>query len=355
MSTSKTTPAIQATTPDTTTGGRRGHRRFTRAAVLAATLAGASAALLSTAGFAGATVNTNPFPGQYAQPSAGSIIYSFSNTDSGSAGTLLEDNGNAMTNGATVDTWAPYYFDNAGGSAGSGSILQANEQWAFVPVAANAGGSLLTGYGELVNRQSGLCLDINGSDPNEYGDGATVDQWACGGGPNQEWTATPNPYGSGYEVTAALAGTYNGNYDGAYLGNNNEYCQPLENNNGDPIVTRASGDNPCTNWNIQRVSYEFATNQWSVAQGALTGTTDTQEYNCISGYTMRLNPNPNANGLTNYYAYTNLSNSGVKVTEDTPGDTQGGPAQPEYYQADNGHEYLNGQVAFYCDPNTTSP
>jgi hypothetical protein len=311
--------------------------------------------LLASAGIAGATVSTSAPP--YAQPAAGSIIYTFANLDSGSAGTLMEDNANNMNDGATVDTWAPYIFDNAGGNAGTGPVLQANEQWAFRPASSNAGGSITTGYGELVNRRSGLGLDITGSDPAEQeSDGATVDQWQCfSGAANEQWTAIPTPGGSGYQVFSQFAGTYNGTYDGAYLGTDNEYCQPLEDNNGTPVMTRTDGDSNCTSWQIQRVSYEFATNPWGVAQGALTGTTDTQIYNCVTGYTMRTDPEFGPGGGPNYYAYTNLSDKGVYLTNDNSGTATIGSAQPQYYQAGNGHEYLNGQIALYCDPDTTSP
>jgi hypothetical protein len=315
---------------------------ITRAAVLAACLAGAAGGLLATPAIAGATVtNTTP---QYEQPSG--IVYSFQNLDSGSAGTLMEDNGNNMNDGGTVDTWTPYIGDQAGGTAGSGPILQQNEQWEFIPAASNTGGTLATGYGELVNHQSGLCLDVNN---NNTADMAIVDQWQCfPGAENEQWTAVQNPYGSGWEVQAQ--------FDQAYLGTNNEYCQPLEQPDGDPIMTRTDPSN-CTNWQIQRISYEFASNQVTVPEGVPISW-DSTIYNCISGYTMRLNPEFSSNpGISNPAAYTNLSSGGVSVVQDgsfpsTENLTLSGePAYNHYNTPYN----LTGQIMYYCDPNTTSP
>jgi Ricin-type beta-trefoil lectin domain-like len=120
--------------------------------------------------------------------------------------TMLEDNDVDGGNGALTNVWqagAAQYQDPMASSSDP-QILAANHLWEFVPASNNTGGTILTGTGELVNRQSGLCLDINGSDPNEYGDGATVDQWTCGGGANQQWGAFKAPSGTGYELYSGM-------------------------------------------------------------------------------------------------------------------------------------------------------
>jgi hypothetical protein len=318
---------------------------ITRTAVAGVTLTGAAALVLGSSGIAGATINTNPFPGQYAQPPYASTVYQIQATSTATSGStlLLEDNGNAMTNGSTVDVWDKWIYDNAGSSAGSGAITQADEQWEFQPASSNPWGSISTGWGELINRQSGLCLDINGSNQaEESSDGAIVDQWQCvDGAANEEWKAVSTT--GGWQLVSQL--------DGDVLGTDEPNCSAQD---GD-VVDVVSDPSPCSTWSITRASYEFATNQWGVEWGGLTEY-DTQTYSCINGYNMRLNPNSKTNtqnggGIDgdNYYAYTNLSDSGVSVSEDTSGGENGGQAQPEYYQLST-HDNLNGQIALYCDP-----
>jgi hypothetical protein len=319
----------------------------TRTALAGAALTGAAALALGTAGAASAVSTSTP---DYAQPPSGSILYTLSPNDSGSAATLLEDNNNGTGNGAVVDTWAPTIFDSNSG----GQILQANEQWYFLPVAGNTGGTITTGMGELVNRQSGLCLDINESNWTEAtSDNALVDQWQCvAGAPNEEWTAFQSPDGSGWEVASDLTGTYNGVYDDAVLGNDNPNCQPQDDNNGTPVVTHLTYSD-CTVWNIQRVSYEFATSIVDVP-GSIKET-DSTTYTCNPGYNMRLNPGYGG-GDYNYYSYKMLEGSSnmssiANYQGWSDGDTPytGVPAQPLYFHNDAPY-WMDAQMAFYCDP-----
>lgn len=83
-------------------------------------------------------------------------VYTLQNL--GEAGDLLlEDHGNQMQNEAPVDAW-----DRTNQAAGQDRdnsnppITQANERCEFVPESSNVAGSITSGYGELINRQSGL-------------------------------------------------------------------------------------------------------------------------------------------------------------------------------------------------------
>jgi endoglucanase len=70
----------------------------------------------------------------------------------------------------------------------------ANQQWTLT--------SLENGYYEIVNLNSGLALEVSGSSTTN---GANVDQWAWNGGNNQQWGLLP--LGSGfYEITNRNSG-----------------------------------------------------------------------------------------------------------------------------------------------------
>jgi hypothetical protein len=360
MSASDMTPIPPVTRTDRPPRGRR--TVTARAAVFAACLAAAAGGLLVAAfapAGAGATVSTGT--PQYQQPPG--ILYTFQDLDSGSGATVLEDLNNETGNGAVVDTSPPVIVDQAGGTAETGPILQPSDQWAFIPAASNTGGSITTGYGELVNHQSGLCLDLNLSQATPTADLALVDQWQCvNGAQNEQFTATPDTADGGWSVQTE--------YDGAYLGNNQEMCLPdnfpgAENNV--PVYLRTNGPSPCTAWQIQRVSYEFATNIIRVPGGYPDR--DPTTYSCnVPGYTLRqgTNPTPNSSNGTAYYypAYTNLSDDGLGNTgtydeqvdiEFADDSSTPGPLAEPLYVHSNAPYWQNGQLLLYCDPNSTSP
>ena len=103
-------------------------------------------------------------------------------------------------------------------------------QWWWPAQSAN-------GYTELVNYQSGLCLDADNS--RGFLDGAKVQEWTCfndpSGHPNQWWyfgphgqtTTLPNLWGGGSKVLDAASPWIN--YDGdyvqlwSYLGGSNQF------------------------------------------------------------------------------------------------------------------------------------
>jgi len=287
-------------------------------------------------------------------------VYSIQNlAEPGDA--LLEDNGNAMSNGALTDVWGQ--VDQATGQDpmadqnghSYGAITQANELWEFVPESGNTGGQITTGFGELINRQSGLCLDVNGSDPNEYGDGATVDQWTCGGGPNQEWTSLDLnnfPGGSGYTLVPDIDG------GSGSLGVGNSTCNPQ--GSGDPVYVRTTGEahNTCDEWNLQQTSYDFATYPLGVSAENLDES-DNREYSCTPGYNLRVH---GSNKFTYFYDFGDISSGGVGVdiSIQVDGEDGAGSSNPNevtgFDYANNGNPNAGtGQILLYCDPSTSNP
>jgi hypothetical protein len=354
---------------------RRRSRRsvIRRAAISAVGLAGVAGVMLAGPSVASATVNQTTSPwASPSSPNGGQVtaVYSLQNLAE-PGNTMLEDNDIDSGNGALTNVWqagpAQYQDPMANGAYSSDpQILAANHLWEFVPQASNTGGTLLTGYGELVNRQSGLCLDVNGSDPNEYGDGATVDQWTCGGGPNQAWQAYGYA-GGGYLLVSEL--------DYGKLGVGNSTCNPQ--GNGDQVYLR-TGVTTCDEWNIQQASYSFGTDQVSVPLWSL-GTMDVSGYSCIPGYNLRLNqiqvegsdPQSGGNpGSEYYYDYDNISQGNVSVyigwyegvsswAEENPDGTTTNPntvqAGTVGYQNPSTAGNPDGQLILYCDPPSSNP
>ena len=151
--------------------------------------------MLAVPAISAATVNENT--SQWGAPPSNAVVYTLQSLP-GPGQTLLEDSNNSSADGAVVDTWAKVAQHTSQDPMQSSAyyasirdqppITQANQLWEFVPQSDNAGGTLTTGYGELINRQSGKCLEINN---NSFVDGATVDQWDClPGHQNKKWKAT---------------------------------------------------------------------------------------------------------------------------------------------------------------------
>ncbi len=360
------------------------HRTTITAGTLAAIgLLGSAAVVVGTPSMASATVTNTT--SQWGQP-GGAAIYTIQNlAEPGNK--LLEDHGNEMNNGAVTDVW-----DEVNQATGQdpmatqngnsyGSITQANELWEFVPQASNTGDSLFTGYGELINRQSGLCLDVNGSNPNEYGDGATVDQWTCvPGAQNEQWTSTFEIQLGAFALQPASDG------GGGWLGVGNSTCAPQ--GDGDLVYVRTTGQTSggCDAWNIGLASYDYATDEVSMSFGATSH--DTTTYGCLPGYNLRLNQSEWLDDEDWFiFDYDNISDPGVNVTSDTevydtiidaPTDEMdlgavfmANPTQLlgynqsaseyatwvsgwgyTYATSDAGHEYADGQMLLYCDPDT---
>jgi hypothetical protein len=371
------------------TGGdssRRSRRRsmIRRAAMSAACLAGTAGIMLAMPAVASATVSQSSSPwaelGSLAytgdQANQVTAVYSIQNLAE-PGDTMLEDNDVDSGNGALTNVWqaGPAAYQDPDAISSDLQILAANHLWEFVPAAGNTGGQITTGYGELINRQSGLCLDVNGSDPDEYGDGAIVDQWTCGGGPNQEWTSSDFSGGSGYTLEPQSDTGIGISGD---LGVGNSTCDPR--GNGDQVYVRTTGQagNTCDEWNIQQASYSFATSPIDARAGELdadpgtNGNTDNRTYGCVSGYDLR--EQAEADSAAGYYDiywdYDNLSDEdqyGDQVTVETIGIDQGGDLQTTaqqdpnqlkggtlwYYHPDLPY-WLNGQIMLYCDPGTTS-
>jgi hypothetical protein len=379
--------------------GRRPRRRgVLRSAVLsAACVAGAAAVVLGTSAMAGATVSQTSSqweelgPLAYTSDQASQVTAVYAIASPANYSLLLEDHGNQMNNGAVTDLWnqdnQATGQDPMNGDYGPTEplITQANQLWEFVPQSDNSGGQITTGYGQLINRQSGLCLDINGAhSPNgyNYADGATVDQWQCvAGAANEEWSANyvDNGNGAGYVIYSELSMT-NPDDDANVLGvGNGATCDAT--GDGEAVYSRTSV-NACDVWDVQQTSYDFATYQVSVPAGALDYTADNRSYECVNGYNMRGLQYNGADGGNAYAGvwtadFDNISTGSVSVLNGNPGsgadgvnhaaqadgatkhlnaaatDTNEMPGGNFWYQSAVGGDY--GQVLLYCDPQSTTP
>jgi hypothetical protein len=214
--------------------------------------------------------------------------------------------------------------------------------------------------GELINRQSGLCLDVANSNT---GDGAAIDQWTCNGGANQQWMAIP-VNGNYYlmpildlaQLTEIGAATPS-------LGiGNGSTCET--NGDGDSAYTRTTGTtgNPCDEWDIQQASYDFAT--YPVGVPKTNEESDGRGYQCVQGDNLRTNGGYSEAGAgnyvyrVNYWDFRNMSHSSVSAQETTPDE----PPFPNHvpngtigYTQSVSTSDLTGQVMLYCDPSTTTP
>jgi hypothetical protein len=223
-------------------------------------------------------------------------------------------------------------------------ITQANYLWEYVPDNPSNGGSIVDGYGELINRQSGLCLDDSGS-PSQEGDGATITQYTCNGAAYQQWTAWEIPFTSSYEV---LPEVDNG---GGTLGvGNGSTCSPQ--GSGDLVYVRTAGidGNTCDEWDIQQASYDFGTNPVTVS-GYIQA--DDSSYGCLTGDTLRRNENSSDFGDWDF-ANAGASQLTPEITDESPVPTDVPGGGVEYVSSDPATTYT-GQVMFYCDPPTTTP
>jgi hypothetical protein len=258
---------------------------------------------------------------------------------------MLEDNGNSMAANTTIDVWSRWYqqSDQDPYTTGSGSqITQANYLWEFVPDNPAHGGSIVDGYGELINRQSGLCLDDSGS-TNQQGDGATITQYGCTGATSEQWVATEIPFTSSFQLAPEAD-----NGLGSLGVGNGSTCSPQ--GDGDSVYVRTTGlsHNTCDEWTIQQASYDFATKLVSVSS---SGTPDNNSYGCLTGETLRWH---DLNTLDEDPDYVNLG--GPDVTPIPNAD----PSQPNLvdnieYESANLNENEPGQIMLYCDPATTTP
>jgi hypothetical protein len=333
-------------------GGRSRHPgRLRRATLAAAVLAGAGGLTLAASGIAFATVDqTSPQwaqLGSYAatanQARQVTAVYTIQNV--AEQGTeMLEDNNNSMAANTTIDVWSRLYQGTDQDPMATGSdpqITQANYLWEYVPDNPAHGGSIVDGYGELINRQSGLCLDDDGS-PNQEADGATITQYGCNGATYQQWTA--KKIGSSYQVLAEVD-----NGGGALGVGNGSTCSTQ--GNGDSVYVRTSGlsGNFCDQWTIQQASYDFATASVTV-DGERTAN-DTASYACLTGDAMRWH---DINTAYENPDYANLGGSDVTPTLFTDYSSQPNLVSGLSY-GNGSQDTESGQIMLYCDPTTTTP
>lgn len=337
--------------------------------------------VLAAPTLAGATVNnTSSQWGQPSSPNGGQVtaVYSIQSVGEATAGgvsnALLEDWANFANNGALTDVFAQVNQSTGQDPMATQNghnypmITQANELWEFVPQAGNTGGLLSSGYGELINRQSGLCLDVNGSDPNEYRDGASVDQWTCGGGPNQAWTLKSV---SGFANAGWGLAPQSDNGTGVLGIGNGGSCTP--HGNDDRVYVRTTGitSNPCDRWNVQQQSYDYATYPISIMAGAVTsGNNDNRTYGCLSASNLRessYDPDYDAQRIdegdsgspTWWWDYANISTGAATANNvlsqasdpsNPPNSLAGGTLSYSSYTVGQ-----TGQILLYCDPQSSAP
>jgi len=336
--------------------GAAGHsprpRRFRRTVLAAAVLAGAAGLMLAASGIAFASVDqTSP---QWAalgslassanQANKVTAVYTIQNV--AEPGTeMLEDNGNSMAANTTIDVWGRWYQQSDQDPYATGSepqITQANYLWEFVPDNPANGGSIVDGYGELINRQSGLCLDDNGS-PSQTADGATITQYGCNGAASEQWIATQIPFTSSFQIQPKVD-----NGGGALGVGNGSTCSTQ--GDGDSVYVRTTGlnGNSCDRWDIQQASYDFAT---KLVSASSSGTTDNSSYGCLTGETLRWH---DVGTLYEDPDFVNLG--GPDVTPIPNADSsQLNLVYGITYESVNFNENEPGQIMLYCDPATTTP
>jgi hypothetical protein len=342
-----------------------------RAALIATCLVGAGTIALAAPSLASATIDqTSPQwaeLGQYAytgdQASNVTAVYTIENVAEGNS-EMLEDNSNAMNNGAATDVWqqrdqAADQPTSASGNEDAqpdnGPITQANYLWEFVPSDPNAGGSIADGTGELINRQSGLCLDVDGSDPKYPGNGTAIDQWTCNGGANQQW-------GLGRRGSEGLL--VSGLNNATDLGVGNGSCNPQ--GNGDAVYLQQGLPLPstsCDEWTITPASYDFASYPIQVRRAMSGGgNTDNRGYSCAATTQFRQGfaTAPSDSGAADEASGPVGVNTGdssvtaawdlnqaaiVNATTTLPGGSM------NYLQYSNS-EWQTGQETFVCDPSS---
>jgi len=354
-----TTSSLQAPPGQPAPAARRPRRvrrpgLLRRTALAATVLAGTGALLLSASGVAFATVDqtasqwaeVGPWGYTGDQSSQVTAVYTIQNV--AEPGTeMLEDNNDNMNNGGTIDVWTRYNqngYQDPKGTGPYGLITQANYLWEFVPSNPGDGGSIVDGSGELINRQSGLCLDV----ANNTGDGAVVDQWACNGGPNQQWTAVAVAGTSGYSLLPESDGV------SGFLGvGNGASCSPQ--GDGDSVYVRTTGiaHNTCDQWDIQQASYDFATHPVTVG-GALGNTeVDNRGYECVPGDKVRLNAVEWSDGWDFYDLSQPGADGGLAdIDQYPPSYVPGGSVT---YSKTTVTGSPVGQLMLYCDPPATTP
>jgi hypothetical protein len=137
-----------------------------------------------------------------------------------------------------------------------------------VTIGSGGGGSIANGTYKIINRNSGLALDVVGA---STANGAAVDQWPYGGNSNQRWTVTSlggGQYeiiglGSGKSLDVSGAGTANGTgidiY--SYSGNSNQRWTFTATSNGyyriSPVSAQGSSLDVTGNSTAQGASVEL--------------------------------------------------------------------------------------------------
>ncbi|MEU9663809.1 RICIN domain-containing protein [Streptomyces chartreusis] len=213
-----------------------------------------------------------------------------------------------------------------------GNVQDASQAWEWIP--ETAGHSITDGWGQLRNRFTGQCLDVEGSSTADY---QYVIGWTCNGGDNQKFKAV-NLGGGGLDFKIVAK-------------HSNKPIGPAYNclsSNGQVMSQLPATSSDCQKWRIERTSYRFATEDIRVGQTWYAH--DTDEYHCVPGYSFR------------WHYDGSQENPDRVYYSDEPGTIHGGdnvgPAFSAsgdevyniYYENDGTSGYRWGQIYLFCQP-----
>jgi hypothetical protein len=194
---------------------------------------------------------------------------------------------------------------------------------------------------EIVNRESGMCLEDEG---NSTTAGSPIDQWPCWGGSNQEWNLQST---TGYNVLI--------NDDSGMT------LEPSNTSRGAGLVQEPFAyGSPIQSWNIQPTTYELLSNQVTVPRAGTHA--DNNTYTCNSGYHFMPGDEGSEDDYTSgtsYYFVAFASVGDVVSDLDTYNFTapftknaSGSSVSPIYYGYDIGPSSQIGQSMLFCLPNS---
>lgn len=247
--------------PDPGRGVRAG-----RAAGIAVTGAGAASATVDP----NTSYNNEPDWNGTIQGNKATAVLSLSIGQAG--GRIVQVNGNAGDANMSADNGIVSLWDRVNTDNDRG-VLQANEQWEFVPEPVNTGATITTGYGWLRNRMSGKCLDVTGA-PAPGWWGAPVAQYTCVNDlahPNQLWTLTTDQ-------------RLKVKYSGQVLVSANYTCGAGTPTNGTRLFVFPDDSNTCSTVTATPEKYRLATNRLVSTPPTIT---DNATYRCLNNWLFR--------------------------------------------------------------------
>jgi len=94
------------------------------------------------------------------------------------------------------------YLSSIGGAVSNPPVVSDPPPSSPNPPSTPGPGNFTTAPMQIISKSSGKCLDISGASKNP---GSILQQWACWGGPNQQWDLSANSDGS-YQITSVNSG-----------------------------------------------------------------------------------------------------------------------------------------------------